>query len=707
MADTSREFSKSLVGLMAVALLTFPGAITAQTETPQERAEKQREAQEKAAEQRREAQERAEKREAEQKAAEERREGQERAEQREAQQQRVEQQREARPREAAPRPSAPQPVYTPQAQSPPSRPEARPPAQTVNPGVRSPATPSDSSGGQTYRPGGQTPEPVVSPGPSYRPPTVYTIGGPSSQPSGLNSGTGATKSNGTTIYTIHAPVSSPGIPQANVPPASQPNGARVLPTATAPVRATPRTVYTAPAASSVASRTPAGTSVLNPSGSQAVVKQINGSRTGLHGVNGRPLPAGNVTVQPNGTLTLATEKGGQYAVRSNGTVASIGAPGRSVNFRPDGRVSGLHTGTVDIERGVRGERIIRTARPDKSVLVGTGGRNGYLERTVVAGNRSIIQRTYVTGGRVYVRAFVAYPAFGRSLPLYVPSVYLAPAFYGWAFYPWAAPVPYAWAWAGAAWFGYYSGYYQPYAAYPGASAWLADYLLSQTLANAYAMQNQAPPLPGYGDDSGDPTSAVQPIDGELYAQNDTPITPDLRNAIADEVGRQLAYENAVASGTAQQTCEELPNSLKPDRVFVVSTTLDVSTSDGQVCELTGGDVLRVTAPPASDSPAATLRVASGKRQDCPAGVDVSISVRDLAEMQNNLRAQMDAGLETLRSSPAGLPQAPQSAMAPVPRPVLDVPLPPDPNVAGLLDAQQKDAQRTEIATVQAITGGNQ
>jgi hypothetical protein len=437
------------------------------------------------------------------------------------------------------------------------------------------------------------------------------------------------------------------------------------------------------------------------------VKQVNSARAGLRGINSRLLPAGKVAVDPNGNLRLATEKGGLYAVRANGTVASIGAQGRTVNFRPDGRVSGVHTATLDIQRGVRGERIIRTSRPDKSVLVSTGGRNGYLERTVVVGNRSIIQRTYVSGGRVYVRAFVAYPVFGRSLPLYVPSVYLAPAFYGWAFYPWASPVPYAWGWAGAPWFSYYSGYYQPYAVYPGASAWLADYLLSQTLANAYAMQNQATPLPGYGDDFGDSSSAVQPIDGELYAQNDTPITPDLRNAIADEVGRQLAYENAVASGTAQQTVEELPNSLKADRVFVVSTPLDVSTSDGQVCELTGGDVLRVTSPPASDSSAATLRVSSGKRQDCPAGVDVSISVQDLAEMQNNLRAQMDAGLETLRSSPAGLPQAPQSAMATAPRPTLDVPLPPDPNVAGLLDAQQKDAQRTELATVQAVAGSNQ
>lgn len=415
-------------------------------------------------------------------------------------------------------------------------------------------------------------------------------------------------------------------------------------------------------------------------------------------------------MHPNGDLTLETASGGRYAVRANGTVASISAHGRSANFRPDGRVSGVHTATMDIHRGVRGERIIRTVRADHSILLGTGGRNGYLERTVVSGNRTIIQRTYVTGGHVFVRSFVTYPVRGLSLPLYVPTVYFAPAFYGWAFYPWTTPVPYAWGWKGDPWFGFYSGYYQPYDVYPGPSAWLADYCLSQTLANGYVMQNQAPPLPGYGDSGYNNGGPDQSADGELYAQNDTPMTPDLRTAIADEVSRQLAYENAVASGTAQQTVEELPNSLKPDRVFVVSSTLDVSTTDGQACELTAGDVLRVTAvPPAYDSPAATLRVASGKRQDCPGGVEVSVSLEDLAEMQNNLRAQMDAGLEALRSNQGqgGLPQAPQSAIAPPPRQALDVPLPPDPNVAGLLDAQQQDAQRTELSTVQAVTNTNQ
>jgi hypothetical protein len=425
----------------------------------------------------------------------------------------------------------------------------------------------------------------------------------------------------------------------------------------------------------------------------------------MHGINKSPLPSGVTTNRRDGGITVKTASGHEYTVRANGTLRSHSDGRQTVNFRPDGRVSAIHTATVDIQHGVHGERTVRSIRPDHSILVSTGVRNGYLERNVVVNNRTIIQRTYVTNGRVFSRTFLSYSFRGGYAPLYVPAVYFGPAFYGWAFYPWATPVVYAWGWGSQPWFGYYSGYFQPYPSYLGPTAWLADYFLSRTLADAYAAQNQAPPPPGNGY-----AESGQAPDGELYAQADTPITPALRDAIADEVRRQLAYENAISSGTAQQTVEELPNALKPGRIFVVATPLQVSTTDGQTCDLSPADVLQLNAEPAPDSPDALLQVASGKRQDCPAGVSVSVQLQDLAEMQNNLRAQMDAGLDALHSGQGqgGLPQAPPSAMAAAPRPaMLDVQLPPDPNVAGLLDVQQQDAQRTEQAAVQLASNTNQ
>ncbi len=513
-----------------------------------------------------------------------------------------------------------------------------------------------------------------------------------------------------------APTPRPSQP-AYVPPAQtpRPSAPQAAPAEAQPGRQTPRVtntpamrpVYTAPPSAAVASRTPTGASVLNNEGSRSVVQQLNTSRAGMQGINARAVPQGAVTVHPTGHVTIATANGGSYGLRPNGTVASISAQGRAVNFRPDGRVAAIHTPTLDVVRGVHGERVIRTVRPDHTILVSNGPRNGYLERTVVVRNQTVIQRTYVVNGVVSTRAFVSYPYRGMVVPMYVPRVYYAPAFYGWAFYPWSTPVVFSWGWRRDPWVGFYAGYYQPYPVYPGPNAWLTDYYLSQTLAASYAAQNQAPPLPGYGPDPNAP-APTGPQAGEVYAPADTPITPALRDAIAAEVSRQLAYENAVASGQAQPTVQQLRNALQPGRVFVVASNLQVPTADGQTCDLTPADVLQMNNAPSDDATSAILTVASSKKLDCPAGMDVAVQMTDLAEMQNNMRAQMDAGLEALHSSQGqnGLPAAPAAAMAAPSRPALDVPLPPDPNVTGLLDAQQQDAQNAELATVQAVAATN-
>ena len=140
----------------------------------------------------------------------------------------------------------------------------------------------------------------------------------------------------------------------------------------------------------------------------------------MRGINSRPIPSGAVTVHPNGNLTVATASGRSYGLRADGTVASLASQGRSVNFRPDGRVAAVHTPALDIQRGVHGERIVRSVRPDHSVLVSTGRSNGFLERNVVVGNRTIIQRTYVVNGVVFSRAYVGYPFRGGVMPLFCP-----------------------------------------------------------------------------------------------------------------------------------------------------------------------------------------------------------------------------------------------------------------------------------------------
>ena len=139
-------------------------------------------------------------------------------------------------------------------------------------------------------------------------------------------------------------------------------------------------------------------------------------------------------------------------------------------------------------------------------------------------------------------------------------------------------------------------------------------------------------------------------------------------------------------------------------MFVVSSDLDVTTPDQQVCSVSPGDVLRLEIPPADDAVLADLRVASSKRADCPAGTLISVSLQDLQEMQNTFRAGIDSGLGALRSNQGqgGLPSAPTDAVAPPPRPAMaGLPAKPHEDVAALLEAQHREAAKTEQGVLQA------
>src|SRR5207249_11262268 len=50
---------------------------------------------------------------------------------------------------------------------------------------------------------------------------------------------------------------------------------------------------------------------------------------------------------------------------------------------------------------------------------------------------------------------------------------------------WPAPAYYRWGYYNDPWYGNYNYYYQPYPAYPSASPWLTDYILSENLRAAY------------------------------------------------------------------------------------------------------------------------------------------------------------------------------------------------------------------------------
>jgi hypothetical protein len=224
--------------------------------------------------------------------------------------------------------------------------------------------------------------------------------------------------------------------------------------------------------------------------------------------------------------------------------------------------------------------------------------------------------------------------------------------------------------------------------YPSAAFWLTDYTIGETLAAAYQLRHDAEMSDEMMDDDSaeaESADANTSADGDVEASSDlssdrqdtlhaeaaTPITPEVKAAIAEEVKQELANDNAHAANPSQASFDVLPSVLnKPNHVFIVSSDLDVTTTDQQLCALQAGDTLQLMSPAAADSGLVELRVASSKRRDCPAGVRVSVSLLDLQEMQNSFLAHIEEGLGKLHDNQGrgGLPSAPADVVAAPPRP---------------------------------------
>jgi hypothetical protein len=447
---------------------------------------------------------------------------------------------------------------------------------------------------------------------------------------------------------------------------------------------------------------------LTPTESQQHIQNLNSNRAAMKGINRNPLPQGQVTLRGDGSRTIAASGGRQFQVRPNGTVARVSlSGGRTAAFRPDGRVSAIHAGGMQINHGLRGERRIVTVRPDHSRLVSMGPHRGYLERPYLARNgRTYVQRTYWAGGHPYVRVYRAQYYRGVPYYLYVSPYYYHPMFYLWAYNPWRVPVYYRWPWFAAPppWYLFFGPYFAPAPVYPTAALWLTDFLLAEDLrlayeaqrdaeANAAAAQANQPPPPAAG--------------GQGYTSQ---ITPEMKQAIAEEVRAQLAAEQQGASTAPQQpapsSTEAPPAALDPARrLFVVPSNLAVSTIDGQDCELTSGDIITRLDDTPDNNNKVRVSVSSSKGGDCVVGSTLMVNVNDLQEMQNQFGERVDSGLKTLadNSGKGGLPRAPDTGTSAgeVPTP------PPDANVGTALQAQQQEADQTETQVLQEAAPGAQ
>ena len=337
---------------------------------------------------------------------------------------------------------------------------------------------------------------------------------------------------------------------------------------------------------------------------------------------------------------------------------------------------------------------METGRPGARV-VSYGPRRGFVERPLRQG---YISRTYVVGGRSYAHVYREYRYRNVLYYHYVPAFYYGPRFYAWAITPWGLPMPYIWGGGIVTpWFAFYAGYFTPSSTYASADLWLTDYLLAENLGLAYESQQagndgQAPP-PSAGAQASAPTPPT--------------LSSEMKALIADEVRQQLAAERAAAalptSASSPQPApgsEQLPQALN-QRFFVVSSNLDITTTAGQACSLTPGDIIQRKGKDLTPDGGLPVEVVSSKPGDCAADSAATVQLADLQEMHNQFREQLDSGLKMLADNQAKGLNPPAAGARQVAEGTAD----PAPDAGAQLATQETDAAKLE-AEVRQSGGGD-
>jgi hypothetical protein len=407
----------------------------------------------------------------------------------------------------------------------------------------------------------------------------------------------------------------------------------------------------------------------------------NGQRGGGNFPGG---PRGGMN--PQATHTVTTQNGAVATIRPNGAIVHV-----------------EHQGTV-IDHGPRGERHIEAPLQGGGRVVVEGNHRGFVEHSFQRDNRNFVSRTIVVNNRSEVRVYEHERFRGIDYDRYVPAFYYRPAFYGWFFSPWQGGISFQWGWG--AWFGFYRGYFEPYPVYTAPNYWLTDYLISENLRIAYENQQL---------DAANQNSYNNPAPDQGYQSAPVTLSPEVKQAIADEVARQLAQAQAEAQqGGSEQALpptdsngDVIPPALDPQMsTFIVSSNLQVY--DGDVaCALTPGDVIvRIDDTPGDDG-AVEVKVTNTKAGDCRGGARPRVYVTDLQEMLNHFRAQIDTGMQQLAAKQGtnGIPRAPAGSTSTIQGPGQ---APPDPNAANILQQQQRNADAIENQVrQQSGRGGNQ
>jgi hypothetical protein len=381
--------------------------------------------------------------------------------------------------------------------------------------------------------------------------------------------------------------------------------------------------------------------------------------------------------------------------------------GGSASIRPNGSIRSVNRNGMHIDRGMHGERRVVSTRNGVRV-VSVGRRGGYVQRAyVVRGGHSYYSRTYYYHGAYRAGVYRGYYYGGRPYYGYYPGYYYHPAYYGWAYNPWPAPVAYGWGWGGSPWYGYYGAYYAPYPVYPSAAFWITDFMISATLQAAYEANANA----WLGPDASQ-NMLVASLAPMAAPEETAKMSPEVKKAISEEVKAVLAAEQADASkpksaapagGSQPAQSNEAPPSLDPNfKTFIVSDDNSL-TIDGQECALAQGDVIERTTDTPDDDGNVNVKVVASNKNDCGIGKEGPISTDDLQDMYNSFRESLKDGMGELakKNGTGGLPKAPDTTTSDG-----DVPAPPpDKSAEKSLQDQQAAADQTESDVKQEAASG--
>jgi hypothetical protein len=339
-----------------------------------------------------------------------------------------------------------------------------------------------------------------------------------------------------------------------------------------------------------------------------------------------------------------------------------------------------------VVRGPGESRRIVTERNGHVIVTDRTGRVGFAQSRFVVRGHEFAHRTYFVNGVRSERFYRPYHWGGGVYHVYAPVRFYRPAFYAYAYRPWPRAVEYRWGWYNDPWYAYYRPYFAPYPVYPGPAFWLTDYMIASSFQAAYQEQ----------------------VSQQMAFTAGQAMNDQVKQAVSDEVQRQLEWEQQqsaqpqASNDSGQGTT--LPIFDNAQHTLLVATNMNVVSDTGE-CPITQGDIIQFMGVPPSGQDSMQVRVLWSKGQDCAANSNITIPVEQVQELQNQMMANLDKGLEQIQNNQGkdGLPQVPSNLVGSTEADYAAQAPPPEPNIADELKQGATEGLRVEQATVQATS----